>query len=262
MPATSRWMAGIEYRGTAYSGWQAQPHAPSVQGVLETALGRVANHPIEIFAAGRTDAGVHAFQQVVHFDSEASRTPYAWLLGTNSNLPDDVSVRWVQAAAPGFHARFSATARRYRYVIHNARARSGLLASRAGWYKPDLDAAAMHRAAQALLGERDFSAFQDAECQSPTPMRNVMAVAVTRRDALVAVDIRANAFLHHMVRTIVGTLVEVGMGRQHEAWVAEVLASRDRIRAGENAPACGLYFLGAEYPAECAVPPAPDFWLP
>jgi tRNA pseudouridine38-40 synthase len=153
-------------------------------------------------------------------------------------------------------------ARYYRYVIHNGRTRSGLLANRVGWYKPDLDAAAMHRAAQALIGERDFSAFQDAECQSRTPMRNVMSVAVARRDAFVCVDIRANAFLHHMVRTVVGTLAEVGSGRQPEAWVAEVLASRDRKRAGENMPACGLYFLGAEYPAEFAVPPAPDFWLP
>jgi tRNA pseudouridine38-40 synthase len=255
-------MAGIEYQGAAYSGWQAQPHAPSVQATLESALASVADHPIETIAAGRTDAGVHGFQQIVHFDSEAPRSAYAWLLGTNSNLPDDVSVRWVQPAAPGFHARFSATARRYRYVVHNGRARSGLLAGRAAWYKPDLDAGAMHRAAQALLGERDFSAFQDAECQSPTPMRNVLSVSVARRDAFVAVDIRANAFLHHMVRTIVGTLFEVGAQRRPEAWLAEVLASRDRTRAGENAPACGLYFLGAEYPAEFAVPEAPDFWLP
>jgi tRNA pseudouridine38-40 synthase len=255
-------MAGIEFLGTAYSGWQAQRHAPSVQAAVERALAAVANHPIETVAAGRTDAGVHGFQQVIHFDSDAPRSPYAWLLGANSNLPDDVSVRWVQPAAPGFHARYVATARRYRYIIHTGRARSGLLAGRAAWYKADLDAAAMHRAAQALLGENDFSAFQDAECQSPTPMRNVLSVSVERRGTFVAVDVRANAFLHHMVRTIVGTLYEVGAGRRPEAWVGEVLASRDRRLAGENAPACGLYFLGAEYPAEFAVPPAPDFWLP
>jgi tRNA pseudouridine38-40 synthase len=164
---------------------------------------------------------------------------------------------------PGtFHARFSALARRYRYVIHNARARSALLAGRAAWVTWDLDAPAMHRAAQVLLGEQDFSAFRDSECQSRSPMRRVTDVSVSRHQCFVVIDIRANAFLHHMVRNIAGTLIEVGSGKQPEAWVGQVLASRDRCRAGHNAPACGLYFLAADYPPEFTLPPAPGFWLP
>jgi tRNA pseudouridine38-40 synthase len=258
----SRWAAGVEYLGTRYSGWQAQPHAPSVQGELEAALSRVADHPVQTVAAGRTDAGVHGFHQVVHFDSDARRAPYAWLLGTNTNLPEDVALRWVQPVPDDFHARFSARSRRYRYLIHNARYRSALLEGRCAWVPWDLDAGAMHRAAQSLLGEQDFSAFRDSECQSRSPMREVQEVSVSRRDRFVWLDIRANAFLHHMVRNIAGSLIEVGTGRQPESWIAEVLASRQRTRAGMNAPAGGLYFVDAEYPAEFAVPVAPEFWLP
>lgn len=258
----TRWAAGVEYLGTAYSGWQAQSHAPSVQGALEAALSRVADHPVETVAAGRTDAGVHGFHQVVHFDSPSRRTPYAWLLGTNTHLPSDVALRWVQAVPDEFHARFSARSRSYRYLIHNARPRSALLEGRVAWITWDLDAAAMDRAAQALLGEQDFSAFRDSECQSRSPMRDVQAVCVRRHHAFVTLDIRANAFLHHMVRNIAGSLIDVGTGRRPEAWIGEVLASRERTRAGMNAPACGLYFVAAEYPAEFAVPVAPPFWLP
>lgn len=257
-----RWAAGIEYLGTAYSGWQAQSHAPSVQAAVEAALARVADHPVQTVAAGRTDAGVHAFHQVVHFDSGARRTPYAWMLGVNTYLPDDISIRWVQEMPSEFHARFSALARRYRYLIHNARPRSALLAGRTAWVTWELDAPAMHRAAQILVGEQDFSAFRDSECQSRSPMREVTDVAVRRHQHFVFIDIRANAFLHHMVRNIVGTLIEVGSGKQPESWVAQVLASRDRCRAGQNAPAGGLYFLAADYPPEFALPPAPEFWLP
>ncbi|MGQ0618603.1 MAG: tRNA pseudouridine(38-40) synthase TruA [Panacagrimonas sp.] len=258
----TRWAAGLEYLGTAYSGWQAQSHAASVQAKVETAIARVADHPAETVAAGRTDAGVHGYQQVIHFDSDARRSPYAWVLGVNSNLPDNISIRWVQEVPPSFHARFSARGRGYRYVIHNARARSALLAGRAAWVPWDLDATAMHRAAQVLVGEQDFSAFRDAECQSRTPMRNVTAVAVRRHERFVVVDVRANAFLHHMVRNISGTLIDVGSGKQPENWIAEVLASRDRTRAGCNAPACGLYFVAVDYPAEFNIPSATEFWLP
>lgn len=258
----SRWAAGVEYLGTRYSGWQAQSHAPSVQGELEAALSRVADHPVQTVAAGRTDAGVHGFHQVVHFDSHARRTPYAWMLGTNTYLAPDVALRWVQPMPDDFHARFSARSRRYRYVIHNARFRSALLEGRCAWVTWDLEADAMHRAAQCLLGEQDFSAFRDSECQSRSPMREVSEVAVARRDRFVCLDIRANAFLHHMVRNIAGSLIEVGTGRRPESWIAQVLASRQRTRAGMNAPAGGLYFVEAEYPAEFAVPPAPEFWLP
>lgn len=258
----TRWAAAVEYQGTRYSGWQAQSHAPSVQQALETALSKVAAHPVAVSAAGRTDAGVHAYAQVVHFDSESRRSSYGWLLGCNTLLPADLSLRWVQPVRGDFHARHSALARRYRYVIHNARARSALLTERAAWIAWDLDAEAMHRGAQALLGERDFSAFRGAQCQSNTPMRCVTDISVRRQDDFVLIEVRANAFLHHMVRNIAGTLIEVGRGRQPEAWVAEVLASRDRTRAGMNAPAEGLYFVAADYPAEFGLPASPEFWLP
>jgi tRNA pseudouridine38-40 synthase len=257
-----RWAAEVEYLGTAYSGWQAQSHVPSVQGALEAALSRVAAHPVAVAAAGRTDTGVHGFAQIVHFDSDAARSAYAWLLGTNSNLPDDIALRWVQPVRADFHARHSALARRYRYVIHNSRARSALLAGRATWINWTLDADAMHRAAQSLIGELDFSAFRGSECQSTTPMRCVTDIEVRRSGEFVWLGIRANAFLHHMVRNIAGTLIEVGQGKQPESWVAEVLASRDRTRAGMNAPAAGLYFVAADYPAEFGLPPPPPFWLP
>lgn len=260
--AMTRWAAAVEYVGTRYSGWQSQPHAISVQGELEAVLSKVAAHPVAVSAAGRTDAGVHGWAQVVHFDSPAARSPYAWLLGSNSQLPPDIALRWVQPVREDFHARHSALARRYRYVIHNHRARSALLADRATWLAWTLDADAMHRAAQALVGELDFSAFRGSQCQSTTPMRCVTDIAVRRERDFVLLDIRANAFLHHMVRNIVGTLLEVGYRRRPEAWVAEVLAGRDRNLAGMNAPAQGLYFVAADYPDEFGIPAAPEFWLP
>lgn len=257
-----RYAAGVEYIGTAYSGWQALQGRQTVQAALEQAIGKVANHPLEVVAAGRTDAGVHALQQIVHFDSEARRSDYAWLLGSNTNLPSDVSLRWVQPVAGHFHARYSALARRYRYVIHNLRARSALCRERAAWWPQRLDAAAMHEAAQSLLGEQDFSAFRDSQCQSPTAMRNLHRLTVQRRGEFVVLDVVGNAFLHHMVRNISGTLLQVGMGERPVSWVAEVLASRDRRRAGITAPAAGLYFVGPEYPAEFALPEPPAPWFP
>lgn len=258
----TRWAAAVEYFGTRYSGWQWQPHAISVQGEIETALSKIAAHPVAISAAGRTDAGVHAYAQVIHFDTPAARSPNAWLLGVNSNLPPDISLRWVQAVRDDFHARHSALARRYRYVIHTNRARSALLQDRVAWLPWNLDAQAMHRAAQALVGERDFSAFRGSQCQSTTPMRCVTDIAVWRKDDFVSIDIRANAFLHHMVRNIAGSLLEVGQGRRPEAWIAGLLAGRDRSLAGMNAPAQGLYFVAADYPAEFGIPAAQQFWLP
>jgi len=257
-----RWAAAVEYVGTRYSGWQSQPHAISVQGELEAALSKVAAHPVAVSAAGRTDAGVHGYAQVVHFDSPSDRRPDGWLLGCNTHLPADISLRWVQPVREDFHARHSALARRYRYVIHNSRARSALLSDRAAWLAWTLDAGAMHRAAQALVGELDFSAFRGAQCQSSTAMRCVTDIGVRRDGDFVLLDIRANAFLHHMVRNIAGSLLEVGQGRRAEAWIAELLAGRDRCRAGMNAPAQGLYFVAADYPAEFGIPAAPEFWLP
>lgn len=258
----TRYAAGVEYAGSEFSGWQAINQRRTVQSELQAALARVAAHPVEVTAAGRTDAGVHGLQQVVHFDSPATRTPYAWLLGVNSNLPHDLSLRWIQPVADRFHARYDAIRRRYRYVIHNHRARSALLRHRAGWWPQVLDATAMDVAAQCLIGEHDFSAFRDSQCQSPTAMRRVESIDVRRAGDFVVIDVCGNAFLHHMVRNITGTLALVGLGKQPVEWVAEVLAGRDRRQAGMTAPAGGLYFVGPEYPAEFALPPPPRPWFP
>ncbi|MEW6169557.1 MAG: tRNA pseudouridine(38-40) synthase TruA [Pseudomonadota bacterium] len=258
----TRYAAGVEYAGTQFSGWQALAGRRTVQRELERALAQVAAHAVGATAAGRTDAGVHALQQVVHFDSPAPRSAYAWLLGTNSNLPPDLGLRWIRPVAAHFHARHDALRRRYRYVIHNHRARSALLRGRAGWWPQRLDALAMHAAAQCLVGEHDFSAFRDSQCQSPTPMRRLDALDVRRCGDFVVIDVCGNAFLHHMVRNIAGTLALVGLGRQPVDWVAGVLAGRDRSRAGMTAPADGLYFVGPEYPAEFGLPPPPQPWFP
>ncbi len=258
----SRYAAGVEYVGTGFNGWQALRGLRTVQSELEKALSTTADHAVTVTAAGRTDAGVHALQQVIHFDSDAQRTNHAWLLGTNTRLPPDVSLRWIQPIALGFHARHLAVRRRYRYVIHNHRARGALMFRRAGWWPQVLDATAMHAAGQHLLGENDFSAFRDSQCQSPTAMRRVESVDVRRHGDFVVIDVCGNAFLHHMVRNITGTLALVGLGKQPVDWVADVLASRDRRRAGMTAPADGLYFVGPEYAAEFALPPPPPLIFP
>ena len=260
-----RWCAGVEYIGSAYGGWQAQRHVDSVQARVESALSEIAAMPTTVSCAGRTDAGVHAQQQVVHFDTTAQRSDHAWLLGVNSRLPQDISLRWIrQPAAEDFHARHSARARRYRYVIHNARGRSAIAAGRATWWTWPLDAGRMHAAAQALVGEHDFSSFRASECQSPTPVRLLHSIDVTRQGEYVFIDVRANAFLHHMVRNIAGSLLLVGQGRAEIAWVSEVLEARDRKLAGPTASPHGLYFVGPEYPARFAVPapPSPIHALP
>ncbi len=262
MSALQRWAARIEYLGGGYSGWQRLTHIVSVQQVLEEALSRIADHPVAVMAAGRTDAGVHGLGQVVHFDTSARRTVLAWTLGANVHLPADVSLRWAQPVSADFHARHLALSRRYRYVFHNTRARSAVTHGRATFWHRPLEAEAMHAAAQCLLGERDFSALRDSECQSPTPMRNLMQCDVQRCGEFVVIDVQANAFLHHMVRNIAGTLAEVGQGRRPVAWVAEVLASRERRLAGITAPPEGLYFVGPEYPAQFGLPPPPVPWFP
>jgi tRNA pseudouridine38-40 synthase len=258
----TRWAAGVEYLGTRYSGWQWQGHAPSVQQEVERVLSAVADHPLKVTAAGRTDAGVHALNQVIHFDSEAARAPHAWLFGGNSQLPRDISLRWVQAVDPEFHARYKATARSYRYVMWTSRARSALLEGRVTWLIEPLDAERMHRAAQALVGEHDFSAFRDADCQSRTPMRKLHAIAVRSQGAFTVVDVSANAFLHHMVRNSAGVLIAIGRGKQPEAWARAVLESRTRAKGGITAEAAGLCFIGPEYPARVGLPPAPAPWFP
>lgn len=261
-PRSQRWAACVEYDGRGFSGLQIQAHAPSVQGELERALSQIAAHPVSIHAAGRTDAGVHAFAQLVHFDSTAPRVSHAWLMGANTLLDDRVSLRWVSPVSAEFHARFSAQARSYRYVIHNTQARSALLHGRVAWVRQTLDAERMHQAAQCLLGERDFSSFRAAHCQSNSPMRFVEAVSVRRYGDFVLVEITANAFVHHMVRNIVGSLLWVGEGRQPVEWLAQVQQAADRNQSGPTAPAAGLYFAQARYPAEFDLPAMPLPWFP
>lgn len=257
-----RWAAGVEYLGTAYAGWQKLSGHATVQGEIERALSTVAAREVRVITAGRTDAGVHAYQQVIHFDTDAQRSDYAWLLGTNTNLPPDINLRWLKPVSSEFHARFGALERSYRYVICNHRARSALGLGRTAWWPQPLDAEAMHAAAQALVGTHDFSAFRDSQCQAPSPVREMRELRVHRRGDFVVLDIRGTAFLHHMVRNIAGTLALVGLGKQPVTWVAHLLAGRDRTQAGMTAPAGGLYFVGPRYAAEFGLPAPPEPWFP
>ncbi|MGI2170495.1 tRNA pseudouridine(38-40) synthase TruA [Shewanella sp. MF05960] len=245
---------GIEYDGSGFFGWQRQADVDSVQAQLEKALTYVANEPIEVFCAGRTDSGVHGTGQVVHFDTTADRPLTAWTLGINANLPDSIAVRWAKEVDDSFHARFSATARRYRYVIYNHQLRPGILRSGVSHYHGDIDETLMHQAAQLLLGEHDFTSFRAVQCQSNTPFRNVHKVNVTRQGMYVMVDIQANAFLHHMVRNIVGSLLEIGLGNQPINWISELLALKDRNQAAATAKPNGLYLVDVTYPEQYQIP--------
>lgn len=254
-----RYALGVEYDGTRYSGWQrlsrhGEAGLPTVQATLEDALAFVADAPVATTCSGRTDAGVHAVCQVVHFDTEARRDPRGWSLGTTTRLPPDVCVRWCVPARDDFSARFSARARRYRYSIVNRPVRPALGREHLSWERRHLDAGAMHRAAQALVGEHDFSAFRTVHCQAPHARRDLHRIAVARVGDIVEIEVQANAFLHHMVRNIVGSLLPVGCGEQAEDWPATLLAGRDRTLAGPTAPPQGLVFLGPLYPAECRMP--------
>lgn len=245
---------GVEYDGTAYNGWQRQRNGTGVQAVLEQALSKVANETIDVSCAGRTDTGVHASGQVVHFDTRVERSTRSWLLGANSNLPDDINVTWARLVDADFHARFSAIARHYRYRILNRPGRSSLYRDRAWWVYPQLDDQAMRAGAEFLLGEHDFSAFRAAGCRASTACREVTSLTIKRHQHWITLDITANAFLQRMVRNITGTLVSVGAGEHAPQWVAQVLKSRDRQQGGIAAPAHGLTLIGVSYPPVFALP--------
>ncbi len=250
---------GVEYDGANFNGWQiqAQGQGHSVQGCVEQALAKVANHEVRTFCAGRTDSGVHATGQIIHFDSESVRKARGWVLGSNAHLPDDVAVIWAKPVSDAFHARFSAQRRRYRYVIYSRPVRPTFLARRVTWEYRTLDIERMQAAASYLLGEHDFSSFRAYACQAKSPVRTVHELKLSRsgeRGEFIMLDIEANAFLHHMVRNIVGVLSAIGAGEQPVEWALEVLEHRDRKLGGVTAPPYGLYLVGVEYPEEFGIP--------
>lgn len=241
----------VEYNGASFQGFQRQASARStVQGALEAGLSKVAAAPITLVCAGRTDAGVHASQQVVHFDTSAVRPLKAWVEGVNTQLPETVRVHHAQQVAPEFHARFSAQARTYRYISYSGRVRPALLHDCVTWVRHDLNSAPMIEAADHLLGEHDFTSFRATQCQAHSPVRTIHSIQLTQRGPFVVMEIKANAFLHHMVRNIMGSLFVVGRGAKPPGWMAEVLAAKDRRAAAATAPPYGLYFVGVEYPPQ------------
>lgn len=246
---------GVEYDGTPFAGWQSQPDGNTVQDVLERALGVVAGTAVRIVCAGRTDAGVHASAQVVHFDTNVHRPTTAWVRGVNSHLPPAVAVRWAQPMSEEFHARFSARARSYRYLLINRPVRPAILYGRVGWHHSPLDIDAMAAATALLVGEHDFSSFRAASCQAKSAIKIVHNATIVRNRDLIVFDITANAFLHHMVRNLLGALVEVGKGRHAPEWLAELLAIRDRSRAAATFDAAGLYLVGVDYGPGWQMPP-------
>jgi tRNA pseudouridine38-40 synthase len=246
---------GLEYDGAPYTGWQSQPDGRAVQDVLEVALAAVADMPVRTVAAGRTDAGVHATLQVVHFDAPVARPLTAWVRGVNAHLPSSIAVQWAVTVDDAFHARFAARARHYTYVLVNRPVRPALLAARAGWYHRPLDVAAMREAADALVGTHDFSAFRAALCQAKSPVKTLARADIAAAGEWLRFEFSADAFLHHMIRNIVGALIYVGAGKAAPGWIAELIASRDRTRAAPTFAADGLYLTGVDYDPRWALPP-------
>ncbi len=264
MPEGMRRIAlGVEYDGRSFAGFQVQKFAvDTVQGSLEKVLSSIANEPITLVCAGRTDAGVHATGQVVHFDTLAERPERAWRMGVNTQLPDSISVRWAMEVSPGFHARFSAQSRTYRYLIDNQRSRPGILNGKVTWDRRRLNIEAMQTAARYLVGKHDFSSFRASQCQARSPIREIEHLHIVSRGSLIVIEVKATAFLHHMVRNIVGVIAAVGAEEKPVEWVEEVLAARDRRCAGVTAPPHGLYLVAVDYPSAFTLPtqaPGPFF---
>lgn len=246
----------VEYHGAHFHGWQRQKHhpEPTIQAALEDALSRVANEPIAVTCAGRTDAGVHASTQVIHFDTHAIRRPHNWMMGVNTYLPDGIALRWISEVDESFHARFGATSRRYRYLIFNKEIKQGLMHDQLTWCRFPLDEDRMHDAAQSLLGEHDFTSYRAKDCQAKSPVRTIQEISVRRYGDIVMIEVQANAFLYHMIRNIAGVLMPIGMGRKPVEWSAELLSQKNRALGGVTAPSAGLYFVGVEYPADFQIP--------
>lgn len=254
-----RVVLGLSYNGAAYCGWQSQPSGCAVQDRLERAIAQFLGHPVRTCCAGRTDAGVHAVGQVVHLETTLAREPSSWVRGVNAFLPHDIAVQWAHTGVdPRFDARRSAWQRRYRYVLRNHPVRPSIDHGRVGWTHRPLDLDRLRQAAQILIGEHDFSAFRSSECQAASPVKTLYAIDIDRLGDLVVFDLRANAFLHHMVRNLLGCLLAVGNGSKPVSWIADVLHSRDRTRAAPTFMPDGLYFLGADYPAEFGLPAPPQ----
>lgn len=245
---------GVAYEGTHYYGWQSQPGLLTVQEILETALSQIADETVRVICAGRTDSGVHAFGQVVHFETNVKRPMKAWVVGTNALLPPHVAVKWAKSVDRDFHARFSAVNRCYRYLIDNQHVSPALFRNYRMWHPIPLNEEAMQAGANYLFGEHDFSAFRGADCQSRSTQRRVEFIRVQRDRNVIAIEIMANAFLHHMVRNVVGTLIKVGEGKETPEWVRDVLLTRDRTKAGMTVPPSGLYLMRVIYPEKFAIP--------
>lgn len=253
-----RYAVGIEYDGAGFFGWQRQSHAPSVQQSVEKAIEVVADHPVTVICAGRTDTGVHALGQVVHFDSPSERTERQWVLGINSNLPKAVCVQWIRVVDDTFHARFGAFSRSYQYSIFNRWVRPAIGVSYYGWCRQALDDQLMHEAAQVLLGRHDFSAFRSAGCSAQHAVREITDICVSRQEDIVKIDITANAFLYHMVRNIVGSLIPVGKGEKSCQWFSDVFHGGDRKLAGVTAEPQGLCFTNVRYDQKHQLPDRED----
>jgi tRNA pseudouridine38-40 synthase len=255
-PAGCRLALGLRYRGTRYQGWQSQASGRTVQDAVERALAKFADEPLRTVCAGRTDAGVHALNQVVHVDAGVDRQPFSWVRGTNRYLPSDIAVQWCRPVEADFHARNSALGRRYRYLLLESPVRPSIEHGLAGWVFRPLDGTAMREAAARLLGEHDFTSFRSSECQAATPVKTLREISIVRLGAYWCFDFHANAFLHHMIRNLMGCLVAIGSGRRAPGWIAEVLAARDRDAAAPTFAPDGLYFVGAQYDPRHPIPAA------